>query len=260
MQNRFKLAVTHFLPSAAGWFQVCRERPWFAIRLFVLRLAYFVTRRMLFCLVDPRGFPIDTHRVLISYWGMIVEPNMRDDDWARAFKDASDPVAIDVGANAGVFSYLLYRLNPSARIFAVEPLPLMANRLQMVAARVGINLNVISAAAGEEAGPAKLFASAPNDTSATLIQQDAQGNSYTVQVVRLDDVITSEKINLLKVDSEHYELPVLRGAASVLKRVQYLILEVSRLDELPPIVALLGPTWESRKITSADYRFSHRPG
>lgn len=86
-------------------------------------------------------------------------------------------------------------------------------------------------------------------------------DGFDVPVVTLDDEIHEPEILLMKVDTEHYELMVLKGAGQVLARTRFLILEVHRPEQLATIQTHLGPAWSCRRLTAADYLFtqaSHR--
>lgn len=257
MHSRLYMALTHLWPSVRGWCRTGAEQPAFAWRLLGTRLRFFLTRRPPRGLQDPQGFPIDSERVLISYWTLIVEREMRDAEWAAPFAAHPAPVALDVGANAGVFSHLLTTLNPRATVHAFEPLPAMARHIADWAGHLGRDVRVTNAAVGDRAATATLYASAPNDSGASLVATPGAATpGIEVPVVTLDDAAPAGDILLIKVDTEHYELQVLRGATRVLARTRFLILEVHRADELDAIRAHLGANWRCRRLTAADYLFS----
>jgi len=206
-------------------------------------------------MLDPLGFPIDSDRVLISYWAMIIERKMRNARWSRPFALMENPVAVDVGANAGVFSHLLRIVNPTSVIHAYEPLPDMTGRLEGVVLTHAGESSVVPAAVGSTKGTATLYASRPDDTHASLVASDGNENGFEVPVVTLDASLPDCDITLLKIDTEHFELEVLKGARETLKRCQFLILEIHLEHELSEIIEFLGPGWEETRITEADSLF-----
>ncbi|MDA0990565.1 MAG: FkbM family methyltransferase [Verrucomicrobia bacterium] len=261
MSSRWKMARVHATTSTRGWLACLALSPFFALRLLVLRIGYFFKRRLLFPTRDPNGFQIDSVNLLLVYWAIAVELEMRDPAWATGFCAAHHPVAVDVGANAGVFTYVLHRMNPGAKLTAIEPLPDMAEKLERLGTQFRMNLRVISAAASDRAGSAPLFAQAHDDTGASLAAvADADAKpAYTIRTVTLDEVITDPEVFLLKVDTERQELAVLRGARNVLRRTRHLILEILDPSDLAPIVDFLGSEWTSRRITTGDFLFTRKP-
>ena len=221
-------------------------------------MCYFVMRRVPYEIVDPLGFTIDSDRVLISYWAMIIERKMRNARWAHPFAAMENPVAVDIGANAGVFSHLLRMVNPSCVIHAYEPLPDMTNRLEHIVLTRDGESRVVSAAVGSTEGTATLFASRPDDTHASLVASNDKQNALEVPVVTLDASLPDCDITLLKIDTEHFEIEVLKGAHNTLRRCQYLILEIHLEHELAEIAQHLGPEWEETRITEADFLFVRR--
>jgi len=255
MTTSITFVLSHAIPSACGWLRTFFRWPWFALKLLTARTCYFLTRRLPYEIVDPLGFPIDSDRVLISYWAMIIERKIRNVRWSRPFATMKNPVAIDVGANAGVFSHLLRIVNPSSVIHAYEPLPDMTERLKGIVLTQDGESSVVSAAVGSIEGTATLFASRPDDTHASLVASNEKQNALEVPVVTLDASLPDCNIALLKIDTEHFEIEVLKGAHDTLRRCQFLILEIHLEQELAEIVQLLGPGWKETRITEADFLF-----
>lgn len=258
MTTSVSFLLSHTIPSTLGWFRTFCRWPFFALKLLAARAWYFLTRKLPYDMIDPLGFPIDSDRVLISYWAMIIERKMRNARWARPFAEMEKPVAVDVGANAGVFSHLLRIVNPSTVIHAYEPLPDMTERLERIVLTNDEESRIVSAAAGSVEGTATLYASRPDDTHASLVASNENEHRYDVPVVTLDTSLPGRDITLLKIDTEHFELEVLKGAKETLKRCQFLILEIHLEHEHAKIVELLGPGWEETRITEADSLFVRR--
>ena len=142
--------------------------------------------------------------------------------WRRAGRDA---VLIDVGANEGNYADELLRLCPDARIFAFEPHPSTAGRLE---ARVGDRLEVISTGVGESPGKATLWDHAGRSGSSHaslvpgLIERMYAGSSegFEVELTSLDAFCEDRgifRIDLLKLDVEGHEVCCLRGARRLLE-------------------------------------------
>lgn len=160
-------------------------------------------------------------------------------DWVPSPGD----VVVDVGANAGVFAIAAAsQVGPFGRVVAIEPNPDCAGRLRRNLLDNGLSdrVDVIEIAAGEAAGSARLVLVGRNSTTAHLEATD--GDQPVVTVLTLDEIARSLRlrtINLLKIDVEGSELPVLRGAAGVLATSRRVIVEINKAEELASAKRLL---------------------
>lgn len=131
------------------------------------------------------------------------------------------PVIFDVGANLGEFAGAsLNALGPDIEIHAFEPAKEVFARLsRRFAGHNLITLNNI--ALGREAGTRALFGFPRDIGMASLLKRQLADGEHAqfqenVTVLRLSDYCKSvgiERVNLLKMDVEGYEMEVLTGAA-----------------------------------------------
>jgi FkbM family methyltransferase len=148
---------------------------------------------------------------------------------------------IDVGVGYG--THELWEAFPRSRLLLIEPIPerFGGATQEFAAGRDGAEL--VSAAAGAEAGSATITVHRAPEMSSVLgaWTGDRDGDSREVPVVRVDDAVRERALPgpyLLKVDVEGAELAVLDGAESVLSETEVVLLEV-RLFELVPGAAQL---------------------
>lgn len=140
---------------------------------------------------------------------------------------------LDVGANIGVFSmYCADAFAPGIqRIVSVEPFSRNAARIRETAARNGLHglIEVVNAAAGEQAGTAELLLADSHYSHSILPAKVKRPNAaQQVSIITLDGLKREkclENIDLLKVDVEGVELEVLRGGAELLRTTRALIIE-----------------------------------
>lgn len=152
----------------------------------------------------------------------------------------TDPgdVAVDVGANLGYVTSLLARaVGPTGRVVAFEPHPEIFELLTTNvdswaaypdAATVELHRLALSACAGE-ADLALPEAFRRNMGSAGLVgdRGPSADSLERVQVRRMDEIVTADRIGLLKIDVEGHELGVLQGADSLLsdQRIRDIVFE-----------------------------------
>ncbi len=139
-------------------------------------------------------------------------------------------VFVDIGANMGFFS--LFAATKKARIIAIEPQPILFDRLSANMGFNNIDACLVKAAVGE------------NDETGNLIQTNldygggtiGQGKGEAVRIRPLLDILTEAKVNhvdVLKIDIEGYEdralIPFLDTAPDSLLP-KHIVMEYSERD------------------------------
>ncbi len=173
-------------------------------------------------------------------------------DWEllRRIGPVEEPhVILDVGAHTGWFFHCWRDWCPQAEVHAFEPTPESFERC-----RAGYGqeprTHVVPMAVGSEVGTARLRLLSASRVSNSLLDPDREawrsiayeaGEVSTVEVpVTTLDIYCAEqainRIHLLKIDVQGYELEVLRGAAATLPRVDHVFVEsaIRRLYEGAP--------------------------
>jgi FkbM family methyltransferase len=155
-------------------------------------------------------------------------------------------LAIDVGANAGLFTAVLAsRAGPAGRVAAVEPLAENVERIKAMAMRNSLtNVSAFCCAAGAESGSVLLHLAA--DSAFTSAQQPKEGGGSDVRPVevRTIDSIWTEmgrpSVSFMKVDVEGMESEVLAGAVELLDSCgPALLLEANSPQQLARLTGLL---------------------
>ena len=145
----------------------------------------------------------------------------------RCLKEKDNPVVLDVGANEGGYSREVVAINPSALVFAFEPHPQTFERLVV---NVGVCRNVrpVNRAVGDVPGRHKLYdRNAGGGTTHASIFRDViegihkvQASEWEVDATTLDAFIEEQQltcVDLLKIDTEGYELNVLKGGRKAIR-------------------------------------------
>ena len=146
----------------------------------------------------------------------------------------------DVGANEGQTARSFLEEFPAATIYSFEPFPAAFEKLKQISA--GPRLVPANLALGETTATRKLFLTKYSPTN-SLLPVDAQAEKFlagcvesagetVINMTTLDAFCAQHKISridLLKLDTQGYELNVLRGAASLLasKSIKTIFTEVN---------------------------------
>ena len=127
-------------------------------------------------------------------------------------------VAVDAGANIGIYSQFLARcVGPAGVVYSFEPAPENFERL-LATARGFPNMHILQAAVGERSGKSELYLSDTlNVDHRTYVSHKVTRRTVQIEMVALDDYFSpGQRVDLIKMDIQGYELHALRGAGRVL--------------------------------------------
>jgi FkbM family methyltransferase len=156
-----------------------------------------------------------------------IKEYIRGEPEIRKLKHLVPPgkLAIDIGANNGVYTFWLKRY--SGRVLAIEPNPQCATILK---SSFKSGVKIINAACSNQSGTAVLTIPSakghPNHYRGSIDEAlEFTGETLSVQVRtgRLDDMV-SEEIGFIKIDVEGHELDVIKGSMNLLKKYRPVLL------------------------------------
>lgn len=139
-------------------------------------------------------------------------------------------VYVDVGANIGNHTVFFSLHCPSTRVIAIEPNPAALELLKLNCASRK-NVQMVACAVGARRGAVRVKPTARNNLGSSRIG-DA---GHIVRMSTLDLVVENQKVAFIKIDTEGYELNVLRGASNVLKSKPVLAVECSTPESLDAV-------------------------
>jgi FkbM family methyltransferase len=149
----------------------------------------------------------------------------------------SGGTVLDIGAYSGVFSIVAAKMGATA--IAIEPLPVMCERIRNNAHLNHVDVEIIEAAASNQDGNASIgFNDKVHLTSGASLLRKSEPR-IRVRTVRVDSLDIG-RVSAIKIDVETFELRVLEGAAETLKRWHpRLIIEVLNERARQDITAFL---------------------
>jgi FkbM family methyltransferase len=128
-------------------------------------------------------------------------------------------VVVDAGANIGIYSqFLSHYVGRTGVVHSFEPSPENFERLQFATRKLE-NVRLLRVAVGESSGRSKLYLSDKlNVDHRTYITEGDSRDTVPIDIVALDDYFKpGQRVDLIKMDIQGYELHALRGAERVLQ-------------------------------------------
>lgn len=134
---------------------------------------------------------------------------------------------LDIGANAGQFSGPFHKAFPTAVIHCFEPVAATFARLSRRFEDDG-QVHCHNLGLGSREGEADIFVN-PDDTESSLVTHYGAYREETVKLSTVDAFCQRqglEQVDLVKIDTEGFELEVLKGATSMLADHRIHLLQV----------------------------------
>ena len=127
-------------------------------------------------------------------------------------------VVVDAGANIGIYSQFLSRcVGTTGVVHSFEPAPENFERLRSATLRLS-NVRLSQSAVGEHSGNSELYLSDKlNVDHRAYIAGGDSRRTIPIEMIALDDYFKpGERVDLIKIDIQGYELHALQGATRVL--------------------------------------------
>lgn len=159
-------------------------------------------------------------RLLYLCYHRFRQPRSIEVGFLRSLIQPGDHV-VDAGANLGVFSHLMARAaGPGGRVTSFEPDPVLHAALERNAAENGLPIRALALALGATSGQAELNRGLYNsgDNRLSFSPSQSSGGQVSVRVSTLDDVLRGERVDLIKIDVQGWEVAALRGMGQTLER------------------------------------------
>jgi FkbM family methyltransferase len=158
-----------------------------------------------------------------DYIGHYLYFGFNDIDINKLYKLCSEGSnAIDIGTNIGWVAHNLARISKTGKVFGFEPDPFNYDRCtENIALNNFINLTVFPWGLGFIDATIGMEVRTPSNLGGNRIAPAGSKNTREVQIKRLDNVPPVQalnKIDLIKIDVEGYELKVLKGAEQTIRK------------------------------------------
>jgi len=153
-----------------------------------------------------------------------------------------NPIIIDIGANIGFFTFFIFSKKPNAKVYLFEPFPENINLIKKTIFNNGqlekkmvISPNAVTETDGQII-PLYVSENVEQTAVASIYKNFDTRNSkkIDVQTTNLESIFIENnlnKIDVLKLDCEGAEFPILYNAPlALLKKIKLILIEVHNLD------------------------------
>jgi FkbM family methyltransferase len=153
--------------------------------------------------------------------------------WIQLCKQSE--VIFDIGANTGLYALTAKAVNPSAKVYAFEPVHRVYDKLAQNIILNNSDTVAVNIAASNSNGVAKIYDTEHGHVLSVCVNQnllppDVNVNEVQIEIITLDSFINQnniQKIDAMKIDVETHEPEVLEGFKEHLSRFRpALIIEI----------------------------------
>ncbi len=181
---------------------------------------------------------------LVGYTCMLAEQIY----WLTKLNINKEPVILDIGANMGYFTLGCKKVFQNANVFCFEPVDTAYDALVKNVKQLS-RVTTYKFAIGEDNKKTGMDVNT-KETSFSKISDE--NGSQLVDMRRLDDIEELKKLQeiaIIKLDVEGYELNALKGAAGVLSRAHYLLMELNSEEySLSEVINLINASGKKAAI------------
>jgi FkbM family methyltransferase len=137
--------------------------------------------------------------------------------WIELSKNST--CILDIGANTGIYSLIAKAVKPNVKVYALEPVKRVFEKLVANTNLNGYNIKCLELAASDSDGQATIYDQDSEHIYSVTVNQDhsaagIKSHPVTIQIAQLDTLIkhySIPKIDLIKMDVEQHEAEVLYG-------------------------------------------------
>lgn len=163
-----------------------------------------------------------------------------------------EPVIIDCGANIGLSVLYFQKLHPTAKIIAIEADPVIAEILAQNLKLNSCKAEIVQKAAWTTNDSEISFGQAGADSGSIFSTE----NVITVPTIRFKDLLESySEIELIKIDIEGAEIPVVEDSYTALGKAKFVFIEFhsfpGQAQKLETILSLMSSQGFRYKILPA---------
>ena len=187
------------------------------------------------------GIQIEKYKEVLPYidnflFGEILEPVH-----LSYLKSQNNPVIVDLGCNTGVLAEYYLKSITNVTYYMFDMMEECIKNCRQRLLNYSNSVHYFNLALGDENKNIVISFDNPINSANTILSHSSS-NRRLVEMKRLDDIqeiAILKKIDLLKIDIEGYELPVLNGSLETIKKSEFSIIELhlqKHIDDYSEVV------------------------
>lgn len=215
-------------------FQVLRtDRLRFREKLGIIFSSKARARAINFLVYDYCARMNPLEKLIVQTIPLVVGKNKNGMEYVK-----EDSIVIDVGANLGIFSVFVSQFCPNGRVYAFEPVGSLIEILEGFRRVSGADkLEIVERALGDTVTSQEIIVYEDSAGVSTLSEDEHASRverglvsgfrKEQVQITTLDVFVTErglDRVDFIKIDTEGYELKILKGAAETIRRFRPVII------------------------------------
>lgn len=137
---------------------------------------------------------------------------------------------LDIGAYVGDWTKMIKQIFPACNVLMVEPLPDKKTALLEICKKFNGSVNFVNALLSSMDDQRINFNI--NETASSILNEHFNNSNKSIELLtKTVDGISEKKIfDLIKLDTQGYELEILKGAKNTIKKTEVILMEVSLID------------------------------
>lgn len=199
----------------------------FSNRMKLLFNCFFPRQFKFLPFSTPEGIRVKSRSELSVYVDDFIYKHVFEPAYIGRLKSKNNPTIVDLGCNTGLVAEYWMHLNPNTHYYSFDMMKecIVATQDRLSKYKT---ISYFECALGDENKSININYNTAVDSANSLTK--TSGNmKRVVQMRRLDDVreiADLKEIDLLKIDVEGFEEPVLSGASETLTKSQYVVIEI----------------------------------
>ena len=189
-----------------------------------------------------------------------IEKVLLGEDYPVLYANFYEPKTIvDIGAHVGSASRYFKHLFPDAQIYAFEPHPLSYKILEKNCSQWD-DIHIFNVGLGDEDEDIRLYEGQYNAMQASTLPSEIENREhfYDINILNAEQVFQDqniEKIDILKIDTEGVEVPILRAIEHRILSTDIVLLEYHSEEDRKILDGMMG---EQKLLYHADVMEPHR--
>lgn len=137
---------------------------------------------------------------------------------------------LDIGAYEGEWTKMIKKIYPNCNVLMVEPLPDKKVKLNELCKIFNGSVNFLSTLLSSKDD--QLLNFHPNETASSVLDEHNKNsdNNILLRTKTVDSIANGQIFDLIKLDTQGFEIEILKGADKTIINTEVILMEISLID------------------------------